>query len=239
MDKIRVLIVDDEPIAREILESYIQKMPSLQLIGKCKNAPEAMPYIHNGAVDLMLLDINMPEITGIDFVKMLKQLPWIVFTTAYTSYAVESYELNAVDYLLKPIAFDRFIKAIDKVSELQRLSKIKLEGLKTEGPFIFVKSEGRHIKVQLSDIYFIEGLKDYVKLHTAQGKIVMHSTMKNLEENLSSHTNFLRVHKSYIINTDHVDQIGPNDLYIKGQEIAIGSTYKNDVQGALKRIKAI
>lgn len=236
MDKLRVLIVDDEPIARDILESYIQKLPQLQLTGTCKNAPEAIPFIGRGEVDLLLLDIDMPEITGIEFVKMMRQLPWLIFTTAYSSYAVESYELNAVDYLLKPISFDRFSIAVDKVLSLKRLTSAG--GAKNDA-HIFVKTDGRLVKIDLADLWMVEGLKDYVKLHLKTGKLVIHSTMKNIEDSLAGYDAFVRVHKSYIINMQYVSEVDGNTIYVNNHPISIGSTYKADVLQALKQYKLL
>lgn len=236
MDKLRVLIVDDEPIARDILESYIQKLPQLQLTGTCKNALEAIPFIGRGEVDLLLLDINMPEITGIEFVKMMRQLPWLIFTTAYSSYAVESYELNAVDYLLKPISFDRFSIAVDKVLSLKRLTSADAA---RNDAHIFVKTDGRLVKINLADLWMVEGLKDYVKLHLKTGKLVIHSTMKNIEDSLAGYDAFVRVHKSYIINMQYVSEVDGNTIYVNNQPISIGSTYKSDVLQALKQYKLL
>ena len=236
MDKLRVLIVDDEPIARDILESYIQKLPQLQLTGTCKNALEAVPFIGRGEVDLLLLDINMPEITGIEFVKMMRQLPWLIFTTAYSSYAVESYELNAVDYLLKPISFDRFSIAVDKVLSLKRLTSA---GAAQNDAHIFVKTDGRLVKINLADLWMVEGLKDYVKLHLKTGNLVIHSTMKNIEDSLQGYDAFVRVHKSYIINMQYASQVDGNTIYVNKQPISIGSTYKTLVQQALQKYKML
>ena len=236
MGKLKVLIVDDEPIARDILESYIQQLPQLQLVGMCKNALEAIPFIGRGEVDLLLLDINMPEITGIEFVKMMRQLPWLVFTTAYSSYAVESYELNAVDYLLKPISFDRFSIAINKVLSLKKLTSA---GGTQNDAHIFVKTDGRLVRINLADLWMVEGLKDYVKLHLKTGKLVVHSTMKNMEDSLAAYQGFVRVHKSYIVNMQYATEMDANIIYVNNQPIAIGSTYKADVLQALKQYKLL
>lgn len=226
---IRVAIVDDEPLAQEILQSYLQKIPDTELVGVCKNALEAFTLINKQVVDLLLLDINMPEITGIDFLKSLKQPPKVIFTTAYTEYALESYDLNAIDYLVKPIAFERFLKAINKVQYETRPQPVAAHSEKV----LFVRSEGKWININLRKVWFVEGLKDYVRLWTDDGRITVHSTMKNFEEQLKPYTNFIRVHKSHIINLEYITEVDGNSIQIKNQLIAIGSTYKEEVQKLL------
>lgn len=232
MSRIRTLIVDDEPLAQEILEVYLAKLPEIELVAKCRNALEAFQVISKEPVDLLLLDINMPEISGIDLIKTLKDPPKVIFTTAYSEFALESYELNAVDYLLKPIPFDRFLKAIAKVKELISTStktSVSSTDKNTVDNLMFVKAEGKLIRINLSQVWFIEGLKDYIRLWTDTGKIVVHSTMKNFEENLAMHKNFLRVHKSYIVNMEFISEIDGNMIKVKEQAIALGSTYKDEV----------
>lgn len=232
MSRIKTLIVDDEPLAQDILEVYVGKLPDMELVGKCRNALEAFQQVSKGEVDLLLLDINMPEITGMDFLKTLKNPPKVVFTTAYSEFALESYELNAVDYLLKPISFDRFMKAVAKVKDAMSVPNgmaVKQGETHAIENMIFVKTEGKLVRIDLAQLWFVEGLKDYVKLWTAQGKIIVHSTMKNFEDNLSQYRNFLRVHKSYIVNMEFISEIDGNTIRVKDQSITIGSTYRDDV----------
>ncbi|MES2780795.1 MAG: response regulator transcription factor [Bacteroidota bacterium] len=229
---IRVAIVDDEPLAQEILQSYLQKLPDTELVGVCKNALEAFALVNKQAVDLLLLDINMPEITGIDFLKSLKNPPKVIFTTAYTEHALESYDLNAVDYLIKPIAFDRFLKAINKVQNEIQPARPQTSVTPSE-KILFVRSEGKWININIRKLWFVEGLKDYVRLWTDDGRITVHSTMKNFEEQLKPYSNFVRVHKSHIINLEYITEVDGNSIQIKDQLIAIGSTYKDDVQKLL------
>ena len=232
MNQIRTLIVDDEPIAQDILETFIGRIPGLQLVQKCRNALEAFQVISSQQVDLVLLDINMPEITGINFLKTLKDPPCVIFTTAYSEFAVESYELNAVDYLLKPISFERFLQAINKavaVIAAKNNTTSKAPSTGDTNELMFVKAEGKLVKIDLTRLWFVEGLKDYVRLWTDEGKILVHSTMKNFEESLSRYSNFIRVHKSYIINVKFISEIDGNTVYIKGQSVVIGSTYKDEV----------
>lgn len=231
METKNILIVDDEPLAQELLETYIARMPGLQLIAKCSNALEAFGILSKQQVDIMLLDVNMPEITGIDFLKTLKNPPAIIFTTAYTEYALESYELNAVDYLLKPITFDRFVKAINKVSVPGDASKHAAMPVTAtrQNDFLFVKSDGRMVKIDLAHLWLVEGLKNYIRLWTEHGKVIVHSTMKNFEDYLAGFPGFLRVNKSYIINLKYVSEIDGNVIRLKGEMITIGNTYKDEV----------
>ncbi|WCL81823.1 LytTR family DNA-binding domain-containing protein [Saprospira sp. CCB-QB6] len=228
-----VLIVDDEPLARDVLQTYIEKLPSLTLIGSCQNAIEAFEQLNSQKVDLMLLDIHMPQISGIDFLKTLAQPPLVIFTTAYSNYALESYELNVVDYLLKPIAFDRFVKAINKAIELQKNRgqerQAPVEEPQTKGSdYIFVKADKKLIKVRFDEIFYIEGLKDYVILHTPQGRIVTLQTMKLLEAKLPAHL-FKRVHRSYIANLSKIAMLEGNMLELNGKSIPVGKNYRDEL----------
>lgn len=224
----QVLIVDDEPLAQDILESYIRKIPSLSLAGMCNNALEAFSLLNTTPVDLMLLDINMPEISGLDFLKMLKAPPPVIFTTAYSEFAVLSYELDATDYLVKPIPFDRFLKAIQKVQE-RKTQAAPATTTGNEVPVLFVRTEGKLVKIDLEKLWLIEALKDYVRLWTEHGNIVVHSTMKNIEEQLAARPGFIRVSKSYIVNFRYITEVDGNIIRIKNQIITIGNTYRDTV----------
>lgn len=241
MKPLAILIVDDEPLARDILETYLQKVPDVQLAGTCKNALEAFSFLSKQRVDVMLLDINMPEISGMDFLKTLKNPPAIIFTTAYSQYAVESYELNAVDYLLKPISFERFLKSINKAIDTIRQKSTAVDNsansLNTKDNILFVKSDGKLIKIDLTQLWFVEGLKDYVRLWTDSGKVIVHSTMKNFEEQLSALPGFVRVSKSYIINMKYVSEVDGNVIRIKDQMISIGNTYKEQINELFNKYK--
>jgi len=238
-----VLIVDDEPLARDILENYVQKIPGLHIAGTCKNALEAFSHINKQQIDILLIDINMPEISGIDFLKSLKNPPIVIFTTAYSQYAVESYELNAVDYLLKPISFDRFLKAIHKATELLQNDRETAQAVATPSGFsgnvLFVKSDGKLLKIDLNQLWLIEGLKDYLKLHIDSGKIIVHSTMKNFEDQLAHLPAFVRVNKSYIINIKYITEIDGNVIRLKNESITIGSTYKDEVHKLFDNYKLL
>jgi DNA-binding LytR/AlgR family response regulator len=240
---IEVLIVDDEPLAQNILEGYVQKIPGLHVVAKCKNALEAFAVLNRQHVDLVLMDINMPEISGIDFLRTLKDPPQVIFTTAYSEYAVDSYELNAVDYLLKPVSFERFLKAITKATAILQAAQPVQQPLQaqplpqSQENILFVKSGGKLLKVDINRLWLVEGLKDYLKLHTDSGKVIVHSTMKSFEEQLAVMPNFIRVNKSYIVNMSYVTEIEKNIIRVKDQEVIIGSTFKEHVQKALGNYK--
>jgi DNA-binding LytR/AlgR family response regulator len=243
MSLMRVAIVEDEPLAQEILQSYLQRINTFELVATCKDALEAFALLSQQSIDLLLLDINMPHISGMDFIKSLKNPPLVIFTTAYSEYAIDSYELNAVDYLLKPISFDRFLKATHKAQEMFKPMQINIP-LQSQLPastnkLLFVRSEGKWIKIDLSKLWFVEGLKDYVKLWMDDGRITVHSTMKNFEEQLATYSNFIRVHKSHIVNLEFVSEIENNSLKIKDQIIGIGNTYKDEVYKVLNDLKFI
>jgi DNA-binding LytR/AlgR family response regulator len=238
MKPLSVLIVDDEPIARDILETYIVKVPGLQLSHVCKNALEAFHVLSTNTIDLVFLDINMPEITGIDFLKTLKDPPHVIFVTAYSEYAADSYELDAVDYLLKPVSFDRFMKAVNKVMHLKQNRGAGVnDTITTPGNNIFVKSDGKLVKIDITKLQFVEGLKDYIMLWTETGKIIVHSTMKDFEDFLAPYPDFIRVHKSYIVNMNYVKEVDGNVIRIKDQMISIGSTYKDAFLNMVNKYK--
>ncbi|MCH2044173.1 MAG: LytTR family DNA-binding domain-containing protein [Saprospiraceae bacterium] len=222
-----VIMVDDEPLALEVLETYISKLPNLNLVAKCNNAIEAFQALNTHQVDLMFLDIQMPQITGIDFLKTLANPPKVVFTTAYSEYAVDGYELNVVDYLLKPISFERFVKAIDKVilSSKADQNKVVVAAPVEKADYIFVKADKKLVKVRFEEIFYIEGLKDYVILHTPNGRIVTLQTMKSLERKLSDDL-FMRIHRSYIINLNHIDALDGNSVLIQKKMLPVGKNYK-------------
>ena len=230
---IKAIIVDDEPLALDVLETYIEKMPELSLVAKCENAIEANEALKNNDIDLMFLDIQMPQITGVEFLKSLDNPPEVIFTTAYPDYAVEGFELNAVDYLLKPISLDRFMKAVNKVSS--KIGQKSSEGgstLEMEGDFFFVKADKKLIKVDFDDIIYIEGLKDYVIIRQEAGRVITLQTMKSLEAKLPE-TIFKRVHRSYIVNIHKINAVVGNMLEVteKGQtkHIPIGKNYREDL----------
>jgi len=221
----KVLICDDEPLALDILESYIEKIPDLELVAKCDNAIEANEIIQKEDIDLVFLDIQMPQMTGIELVKSLNNPPKIVFTTAYAEYAVDGFDLNAVDYLMKPIAFDRFMKAVNKASGDKA-------AVASEDDFFFVKADKKLIKIHFNEILYIEGLKDYVIIKKENGRVIALQTMKSLEQKLPSNL-FKRVHRSYIMNIQKIKAIVGNSVEIvedgSAKHIPIGKNYKDDL----------
>ncbi|MEP7195680.1 MAG: LytTR family DNA-binding domain-containing protein [Saprospiraceae bacterium] len=234
---IKTIIVDDEPLALEILESYIKQVKEIQLVAKCVNALDANQLLNNEKIDLMFLDIEMPMLRGTDLLKLIKDPPQVIFTTAYPEFAVEGFELNALDYLLKPISFDRFLKAINKYSGFAGNNKnIPI----VNRDFIFVKSDRKLVKINFNEIIFIEGLKDYVIIQTTTTRIVTLQTMKSLDEKLPT-DNFLRAHRSYIVNLDQISSIQGTtiEVNVKGQikSIPIGNNYKEEIEAMIEKRK--
>lgn len=231
---INTIIVDDEPLALDVLETYIEKIPELNLVARCNNAFEANEALKKNDVDLMFLDIQMPQLTGIDFLKSLIDPPAVVFTTAYSNYAIEGFEVNAVDYLLKPISLERFMKAANKAIEqieLRRRENAHQLEMNDAEEFTFVKADKKFVKVKYSEVLYIEGLKDYVIIRTEKGRVITLQTMKSLEEKLPSKY-FRRIHRSYIVNIDKVEAIMGNAVEIieKGnpKHLPIGKNYRDD-----------
>lgn len=223
---IKCVVIDDELLARKLLESYISKLPNLELLGVFKGAKEAMPLIEKEQVDLLFLDIQMPDINGVDFLKSLEVKPSTIFTTAYSEYAIEAYNLNVIDYLLKPIPFDRFVQSIDKASE--QVKTFKDYKRLDNKEYIVLKSTYRLHKVNYSEILSIEGLKEYVAFHLKGGEqIITLESLKKLDNNLPD--NFMRIHRSHIINKDHVKTLYGNMVEIENKKIDIGKTYKDKV----------
>ncbi len=231
--KIKCLIVDDEPLAIMVLKDFLEKVPQLELITTCADALQAFQVLNQEAIDLVFLDIEMPGLNGIDFIKSLANPPAIILTTAYREYAMESYEIEVVDYLLKPIAFSRFFKAINKY--LKSVNNLALEQTveqKTSQGSIYVYSNKKNIKVYLDDILYLESLKDYIRIHTSEQQIVSKDTISRYEELLPD--SFLRVHRSFIINTEKISAFTQHDIEIGTKEIPIGSSYKKRVMQLLK-----
>lgn len=232
---IRCLAVDDEPLALDIIESYIGKLPFLKLVKTCSSATEAMQVLQEEQVDLIFLDIEMPELTGIQFLNILKHQPLVIFTTAYPDYALEGFNQDAVDYLLKPIPFDRFLKAVTKAQErLQRDNGKNHQSVPAtpapaapahEQDFMFVKADYKTIRVDFKDILWIEGLKDYIIIQTKEQKIITLLSMNKMMEKLSD-AKFLRVHRSFIVSLQKIDSIEKSRIRIGNKEIPIGEVYK-------------
>lgn len=229
--KLRCLIIDDEPLAQRVLEKYISELSGLELVAKCGNALEAIEILGNEKVDLIFLDINMPRLNGINFLKTLKNPPLTIITSAYTEYAVESYELNVLDYLKKPFAFQRFLQAIQKAEEKMRVSDQQDEP-KVDLEYIFVKANKKTVNISLDSIQYIEALGDYVKIHTDTEHIVTYQSLKGIEKLLPTQK-FYRVHKSYIVSLAKIKSIEGNTVHMSKSSLPIGNNYK---QGFLQKI---
>ncbi len=233
---INVIIVDDEPLAQDVLETYIEKIPELNLVAKCGNALEANDVLKKHDVDLMFLDIQMPQLTGIDFLKTLARPPLVVFTTAYPNYAIEGFELNALDYLLKPISLERFMKAVNKALEQIELQEGRDEtgdrDGETDADFIFVKADKKLVRVNYKDIIYIEGLKDYVIIRLENSRVITLQTMKSLEEKLPANI-FKRIHRSYIINIHKINALVGNMVEVmeknQAKHLPIGKNYREEL----------
>ena len=230
MNTINCVIVDDEPVARNILETFVAKIPNLNLVKSCKNAMEAFEIANSNNIDLFFLDINMPDISGLSLAKSINKKSKIIFTTAYREYAVDGFDLQAVDYLLKPIAFDRFLQAVNKFFETQTVivSQVDVEEPSVKSDYIFVRSERKMVKINFDDILYVESLSDYIKIHTKDTVLVTRETISNLEMKLPSQQ-FLRIHRSYIINLNKTDSYTNEFIEIEKNAIPISRTYKENV----------
>jgi DNA-binding LytR/AlgR family response regulator len=224
----KCIIVDDEPLAIEILESYVSRIEQLQLVGTFRNAVSAFTFLQQNPVDLIFLDIQMPKLSGIDFLKSLKNPPQVILTTAYRDYAIEGFELEVVDYLLKPIPFERFLKAVGKVLHQPATQQSAIGKIDPTEDFVYFKVDKKMVKTRMAEILYIESIKDYVKVHTADKEIVTQQKISYLEESLPG-DKFLRIHRSFIINRNRIDAYSATDVEIGKFHIPIGRNYKQDV----------
>ena len=236
MKRVKCLVVDDEPLAVKLILNHIHKIDQLEVVATCNNAIKAFEILNTQEIDLLFLDIKMPNLTGIDFLKTLRNPPKTIFTTAYREYAIESYDLEAIDYLLKPITFERFFKAVNRFLQITTSSTKETKVQLPKDDFIMIKSGNKHHKVQLSAIIYIESIKDYIKIHlnndtriTAKYKIG--DIARDLEEK-----SFLRVHRSYLINTNKITAFTAHDLELAEHQIPIGVSYKNEVNTFLESL---
>lgn len=239
---INVLLVDDEPLALDILETYVDQLDDLSLVATCKNALEAKEALKKHEVDIMFVDIQMPEMTGIELVKTLPNPPLVVFTTAFPNFAVEGFELNAVDYLLKPVSFERFKTAVNKCKEKLTTdsNKPSIHDSSHQGhhDYIFVKADKKLVKVNYQDIIYIEGLKDYVIIRTEAGRIITLQTMKSLEEKMPQDI-FLRIHRSYIVNIGKINAVNGNMVEVternETKQISVGKNYRDQLLSVIEQ----
>ncbi|SDF46300.1 two component transcriptional regulator, LytTR family [Mucilaginibacter pineti] len=220
---IRCILIDDEPLALEVLEHFISRTPQLELVAKCGNALDAFKVLHDQEVDLMFLDIKMPGISGLDFVSSLKTPPAVIFTTAFAEHAVKGFELEAIDYLLKPITFERFEKSIRK------LLKMRPSELTDAKDYTYFKVSGRLIKLFHGDLLYAQSVKDYILICTRSGNHLTHMTMKYLAELLPSPA-FLRVHRSYLVNRAAISQADKNNVYVGNEIIPVGENYRSNLE---------
>lgn len=237
-NKIHCLIIDDEPLAREILKRHIAGVEALDLAGSCSNAVEAISFLKEHHVDLLFLDIQMPQLLGTSFIRTLKNAPKVIFTTAYRKYAIEGFELDAVDYILKPISFERFLKAVNKVlqtnitSPSAPLPSVNAPHHETSNSFLYFRVDRKMVKIFYRDILCIESIKDYIKIFTSSKTIVTKYVLSTLEEMLPA-GEFLRIHKSYIVAIDKIESYNADSIQVAKHELPIGRLYKNDVSRAL------
>lgn len=216
---IRCMIIDDEPLAHEVLAAHIERFEGLVLAGSASNAVQAFALLHETPVDLLFLDIRMPSINGLDFLRSLKDPPLVIFTTAYTEYAHMGFELDAVDYLLKPISYERFEKSVKKLLRIMSPAEEK------EKLYTYFKVSGKLMKVMHADLLYAQSVRDYIQLHTVNGNLLTYMTMKNLAE-LLPEKYFVRVHRSFLVNLEHIDRVDRNMVFVKGVEIPVGENYK-------------
>ncbi|MGZ3922504.1 MAG: LytR/AlgR family response regulator transcription factor [Flavisolibacter sp.] len=235
MQKIKCLIVEDEPLAAEVLEEYISQVPFLELAGTCADAVFALEFLQLNEIDLIFLDIHLPKLKGLDFIKTLKTPPQIIITSAYQDYALEGYELNVLDYLLKPIEFDRFIGAVNKVRQQTGISRsITSPQIINERPFLFFNVGKKKVKMFLDEILYIESLKEYIKI-VSRNKSILTKFQLGQTEELLQNPNFLRIHRSFIVAKDKIDAFSATDVEIQGKLIPIGRSYKEVVHAQLEK----
>jgi len=228
---VKCLIVDDEPMARDVIRRYVEKIPSLQVAGEFGNAIDATLYLQRNAIDMIFLDIRMPQLTGTDFVRSLRHVPKIIFTTAHKEYAHEGFELDVVDYLLKPIRFDRFLRAVNKAfpakhQEVVAINPLAGHNTKFASPFIYLRVDRKMIKVLMDDILYVESSKDYVKVFTTSSTIMTRQTISSVEAMLSENK-FFRIHRSYIVSLDKIKSFTTEVVEVGNTELPIGKLYRN------------
>lgn len=234
--KTKCMIVDDEPLARDLIRGHIEKLENFEIVAECDNAMKALSALREKHIELIFMDIQMPQITGIEFLKTLKHPPKVILTTAYREYALEGFELDVVDYLVKPITFERFLKSVNKYYQMCQDQVQVVPGSNSERvneeSFIYVKENKKVIKVYLSEIRYVEGLSEYVQIYTDKRKIITKTSMSLMEEKLPT-SNFLRIHKSFIVQVSKIEAFTANTIEIQGKELPIGRNFKNAVLNSL------
>ena len=225
---IRCIIIEDERLAQDVIKNHLQRSGRFDLLGTYRNAPEAKEALERETVDLIFLDIQLPGMTGLNFLRSLSNPPLVVFTTSYPEYALESYEFNVIDYLLKPVSYERFSKTIDKIIDGKIFKPPNVEIKTVNRDHIFIRSEGKFFRIRFSDIIYIEGMKDYLKIHSTQHVIVTHQTMIDME-NILPGSNFIRIHKSYIVSITHIKAVFGNSVDMGQTQLPIGLNYKERI----------
>ena len=234
----KCIIIDDEPIAIRVIKKHLSVFTDFNVVAECSNALEAMSILSKEKIDLLFCDIQMPQITGVDFIRSLPHPPNVIFTTAYRDYAIEAFELNVVDYLLKPVSFERFAKAINNFLEWEALQNqhFKKDGnqSKIQPEFLFLKADKKHYKIDLTDIFYIESLGDYIIVFTSTKKIVTNERIGSLAANLPQ-DEFLQIHRSFIVSIQKIESVGPGFVEIKGRKLPIGRSFKNGLNKLLQK----
>ncbi len=225
---IKCVIIEDEPLAQDLLKQFVSDHPDLNLLGLFDNPMDAIQFLESNKVDLLLLDINLPKVSGINFYKSLAQKPLVIFTTAYTDYAVEGFEIDAVDYLVKPFPFERFLKAIARIKE--KLNSISRQ----DDNVLVIKSDKKIFRIPYAEVHFIESLRDFVRIHTDDGAIISSDTLKGLMDTLPEIT-FIRIHKSYIINLGKVDFLEGNQISLGNKKLPVGQSYREEINKKFNR----
>lgn len=227
--KVKCLIIDDEPLAVNVIKNYLQQIEDLELVNTFNNAIDGLNFLKNNTVDVIFLDINMPVLDGMNFIKSLKEPPLIIITSAYTEFAVETYELDVLDYLVKPIEFPRFMNALNKVYRRLDINKPTSETSNAR-PYLFIKIDKKKMKkVFLDEILVVESLKDYLKINTTNGRFMIHSTLSDFTDLLPA-TDFIRIHRSYTISINKIDAVEGNSIEIDGMRYVIGRSYIEEVK---------
>jgi len=230
--KIKCIIIDDEPLAAEVIQMHLKEFPNMELLNTFTNPLEALTIIETGGVDVVFIDINMPKMNGLDFIKSLDKSPYFVITTAYREYAVESFDLDVLDYLVKPVPFSRFLKSINKISQKFINDRSEEVHQTTEKSFIFLKVDKKLIKIKFEDIFFIESLKDYIKVFTKSGDYLAHKSLSGITEELPSNQ-FLRLHRSFTVALDKIQALEGNSVLVEDKRIPIGRKYINHAKDVI------
>jgi DNA-binding LytR/AlgR family response regulator len=231
--KIKCIIIDDEPLAAEVIENYLKEFSNIEYMGSYTNPLEALEVIESGEVEAVFIDINMPKMNGLEFIRSIGPKPSFIITTAYREYAVESYDLDVLDYLVKPIPFNRFLKSINKLSlKFNAERSVETAQDASEKSFIFLKVDKKLVRIKYDDIYFIESLKDYIKVFTSEGDFLAHKSLTSITEELP-HNKFLRIHRSFTVSLDKIEALEGNSVLIKGKRIPIGRKYVNHAKDVI------